>query len=176
MSKIITLDALKSAGACADALQHFAAEFGGSTPVTPALAGKYADQFDWAWAADHLLSAAARAEYETASAGARAEYDRAVALAQAKRNKVVAPARVAREAAATAGAAAFFNRPTRARKDAVAHIWAECDRVLARAWAEYGRAVAPARAEYDRAVALAQAKRNKAYARAWATLYIKEGI
>ena len=154
MCKIITLSQLKAAGACANALQRFAAAFGESVQVTPSLAGKYADQFSWDWAADNLLPAPARAEYEIVVARAWAECAQAVAPAQAK------------YAAAAAPALALLNSPP-SEQDGVAraHLWAKYDRDRERALAEYDRAVAPART-----------KRNKAVARAWATLYTKEGV
>ena len=134
MCKIITLSQLKAAGACANALQRFAAAFGESTPVTLALAGKYADKFDWEWAASYLLPMPTRTEYEIVVAQARGGYSRAIE----------------------------------------------------EAWADYEEAIDPAQAEYDRAeyarvkcnrtIASAQAKYDRACARAWATLYIKEGI
>ena len=154
MCKIITLAQLKAAGACADALQRFAAAFGESVQVTPSLAGKYADQFSWDWAADNLLSAAAQVEYDQAVKRAQVEYETAAA-----------PARV-KYAAAAAPALALLNSPP-SEQDGVAraHLWAKYDRDRERALAEYDRAVAPART-----------KRNKAVARAWATLYTKEGV
>ena len=77
MTKILTLSQLKAAGACAGALRRFTAAFGESTPVTPALACKHADQFSWNWAADNLLSAPAQAAYDRATERAWAAYDRA---------------------------------------------------------------------------------------------------
>jgi hypothetical protein len=154
MCKIITLAQLKAAGACADALQRFAAAFGESTPVTPSLACKHADQFDWDWAADNLLSAAAQVEYDQAVKRAQVEYETAAA-----------PARV-KYAAAAAPALALLNSPP-SEQDGVAraHLWAKYDRDRERAQVEYDRAAAAALAEYDRTCA-----------RAWAHLYIKEGI
>jgi len=92
MCKIITLAQLKAAGACADALQRFAAAFGESTPVTPSLACKHADQFDWDWAADNLLSAAAQVEYDQAVKRAQVEYETAAAPARVKYAAAAAPA------------------------------------------------------------------------------------
>jgi hypothetical protein len=168
MSKIITLSQLRAAGACAPALRRFAAEFGESTPVTPALAVKYADQYNWYWAAAHLLSPLARAEYETARAPARAAYDQDRARAQAEYDRAVAPVWAAYDRAVA--------RAQDKYKGAVVLARVRHDKVVARARAERGKAIALARVRHDRAVALAQAERNKVYARAWATLYTKEGI
>jgi hypothetical protein len=164
MCKIITLAQLKAAGACANALQRFAAAFGESVQVTPSLAGKYADQFSWDWAADNLLPAPARAAYDRATERAWAEYETAAA-----------PARV--KYAAAAPALALLNSPPSERDGvARARLWAKYDQDRERAQVEYDRDREYARAEYDRAVAPARTKRNKAVARAWATLYTKEGV
>ena len=165
MCKIITLAQLKAAGACANALQRFAAAFGESVQVTPSLAGKYADQFSWDWAADNLLPAPARTEYKIVEARTWAEYEIVVARAWAECAQAVAPAQ-AKYAAAAAPELALLNSPP-SEQDGVAraHLWAKYDRDRERALAEYDRAVAPART-----------KRNKAVARAWATLYTKEGV
>jgi hypothetical protein len=122
--------------------------------VTPALACKHAYQFNWDWAADNLLPAPARAEYEIVVVRAAAEYETAAA-----------PARV-KYAAAAAPALALLNSPP-SEQDGVAraHLWAKYDRDRERAQVEYDRAAAAALAEYDRTCA-----------RAWAHLYIKEGI
>ena len=138
MCKIITLSQLKAAGACANALQRFAAAFGESVQVTPALAGKYADQFDWKWAADNLLSIPAWTEYEAARVAAWAKYE---------------TARVKYETAVLV----VLNSPPSARDGVV-----QCPH-------------GPSHMS-RRAINAAQIKRNKAIARAWATLYIKEGI
>jgi cell division septum initiation protein DivIVA len=142
MCKIITLSQLKAAGACANALQCFAAAFGESVQVTPSLACKHADQFSWGWAASYLLSRPARAEYKIVEARARAKCNRTSVSAQAKYDRACANAR----------------------------------QRFASASGEYDRAVAPARAEYARAVTQALVEYKQAIARAWATLYIKEGV
>jgi hypothetical protein len=129
MCKIITLAQLKAAGACADALQCFAAAFGESTPVTPSLAGKYATQFSWDWAAGNLLSRPARAEYYRACARARAEYDRDHEYARVEYDRAVAPA------------------PAQTKRN----------KVIARAWATYTEAAVRAQTEYARACARAWA-------------------
>jgi len=85
--------AAKAAGACANALQRFAAAFGESVQVTPSLAGKYADQFSWDWAADNLLPAPARTEYKIVEARTWAEYEIVVARAWAECAQAVAPHR-----------------------------------------------------------------------------------
>jgi len=186
MTKILTLSQLKAAGACAGALRRFTAAFGESTPVTPALACKHADQFSWNWAADNLLSAPAQAAYDRATERAWAAYDRAAAPARAKYavaaarawaayDRAAAPARV--KYAAAAPALALLNSPPSERDGvARARLRAKYDQDREREQAEYDRDREYARAEYDRAVAPARTKRNKAVARAWATLYTKEGV
>jgi hypothetical protein len=176
MTKILALSQLKAAGACAGALRRFTAAFGKSVQVTPSLAGKYADQFSWDWAADNLLPAPARAAYDRATERAWAEYETAAAPARVKYAAATAAARV-KYAAAAAPALALLNSPPSERDGvARAHLWAKYDRDRERALAEYDRDREYARAEYDRAVAPARTKRNKAVARAWATLYTKEGV
>ena len=68
-------------------------ELGGDTKeITTALCIKYADQFDWNWAARHLLSPPAWAEYERVRAPAWAEYKRVEAPVWAEYKRVEAPA------------------------------------------------------------------------------------
>ena len=83
MTKILALSQLKAAGACAGALRRFTAAFGESTPVTLALACKHAARFSWDWAADNLLPAPARAEYDQDRERAQGEYKTAIAPARA---------------------------------------------------------------------------------------------
>ena len=79
----ITLATLRKAGACADQVRLFAETFPDGTPAdyeaALATALAHASAFDWDWAAEHLLSAPAQAEYERVTAGALAEYERVTA-------------------------------------------------------------------------------------------------
>jgi len=101
--KTLTLQRLIDLGACADQRELFRETFGDSVDVTPELCVSVADKFDWRWAAEHLLSAPAWAEYERATAPAWAEcerveapawaeYERVKALARAEYKRVEAPA------------------------------------------------------------------------------------
>ena len=125
MSRTLKIAQLK--GACADQRALFRKTFGASVEVTEALAIEHAALFDWAWAAENLLSAPARAEYDKACAPAWAKYDKACAPAWAEYVKACAPA------------------------------LAEYEKVRAPAWAEYEKVRAAARAEYDKACAPAWA-------------------
>ncbi len=79
----LTLARLVKAGACTDARTKFKTLFGRSVMVTAALCEEHAGEFDWAWAARHLLTPAARVEYDRVTALASAEYARVTALAWA---------------------------------------------------------------------------------------------
>ena len=84
MTKKITLRILKAKGACESQCERFAALFPEGVEVTEALCIKHADEFNWDWAAQHLLRASASAEYEHVEASALAEYERAKASVFAK--------------------------------------------------------------------------------------------
>lgn len=66
MSRDLTLEQLRQKGACADQARFFRAIFGERAEVTIESCVAMADVFDWNWAALHLLSAPARAEYYSA--------------------------------------------------------------------------------------------------------------
>src|SRR6266567_6327819 len=83
MPKTITLDMLKTAGACARQAKLFKKTFGQEVEVTVPLAKQYSQAFDWNWAAGHFLSPAARAAYLEATAPAWAAYCEARAAAGA---------------------------------------------------------------------------------------------
>ena len=125
MSKIITLRQLDAKGACQDQRNKFKEIFGSQVEVTLDLCIKHAQDFDFNWAVNHLLSSTARAEYERVTASASLEYTRVTAPAWAEDARVRASA------------------------------WAEYERVTASARAEYARVRAPARAEYERVKASA---------------------
>jgi len=84
MSAIITLAQLKRLGACTDETSQFERLFGSSIEVTEACCVQHAAQFDWNWAAEHLLSQDALAEYQRVRATASAEYERVMAAARAE--------------------------------------------------------------------------------------------
>ena len=90
MSRTLTLQTLIDKGACYAQVELFRAKFGESVRVTQRLCVSVADAFDWNWAARHLLSKPARAEYERVTAPARAEYERVKAAAWAECGRVTA--------------------------------------------------------------------------------------
>jgi hypothetical protein len=122
----ITAKRLEELGACQSQIDAFRALWGdGPAPMTVETALEHAQTFEWEWAADKLLTDAARAEYERARAAAWAEAARAEA-AEFER--------------ATAPALAEYLR-------ARASAWDEYDRAKDAAWAEFERAKARAFAE-----------------------------
>ena len=66
----ITLVQLRKKRACASQLAKFESLFGDSVVVTRELCIRHAADFDFDWAAEHLLSAPAWAEYRRARAPA----------------------------------------------------------------------------------------------------------
>ena len=116
-TRVLTLAALRKAGACQSQLDLFRTAFGTRVVVTPARAVEHAQTFDWDWAARHLLSPTARTAYNAAVAPARAAYDAAVAQAWAAYRAAVAPAHAAYRAADAQASAAY--------RAAVAQAWAE---------------------------------------------------
>ena len=77
----ITARLLQSKGACANQVAKFRETFPRGVVPTVELAEQHASAFDWNWAAEHLLSPAAWAEYKRVRASALAEYERVVARA-----------------------------------------------------------------------------------------------
>ena len=88
----ITYAQLRRLGACKDQLSEFKTRFGSSVVVTEELCLSVANVFNWDWAARHLLSPAALAEYKRVRALAWAEYERVRASARAEYNRVEASA------------------------------------------------------------------------------------
>jgi hypothetical protein len=102
----ITLKQLRLKGACWEQADPFKAAFGEAVEVTMDNALKYADKFDWTWAAEHLLPAPAETAYWEATAPARKAYEEAMATARKAYEEAVAPVWKAYwEAMATAGKA-----------------------------------------------------------------------
>ena len=66
----LTVRQLMDAGACNEQVEHFRERFGDEIEVTEALAIEHASEFDFGWAAEHLLTAQALAEYERVRAPA----------------------------------------------------------------------------------------------------------
>lgn len=69
----ITADLLRSKGACNEQVALFAKLYPKGARVTVAACIKVADKFNWHWAANNLLSAPARAQYNKALATAFAK-------------------------------------------------------------------------------------------------------
>jgi hypothetical protein len=82
--KTLTAEILKKAGAWCGQFFLFKELFPKGAEITEELCVKHAYDFDWAWAAENLLSAPARAEYDRVTAPARAECDRVTAPAWAR--------------------------------------------------------------------------------------------
>jgi len=156
-SRVLKLATLVELGACESQTVLFKVIFFKSVPVTEKLCEEVAALFDFGWAARHLLTAPARAQFERVRAPACAEYERVRAPACAQYERVRAPAR------------AEYDRVT-------AQARAQYDRVTAQAYAEYDRVTAPARAEYDRVTAQARAECQRVMAPAFAKLYIGDPI
>ena len=91
-SRILHLKALTDLGACAGAVKVFRKRFGESVRVTEALCIKAAQDFDFGWAARHLLSESAWADYRRVTAPALADYERVKAAAWADYERVKAAA------------------------------------------------------------------------------------
>ena len=92
MSKIITLRQLDAKGACQDQRDKFKEIFGSQVEVTLDLCIKHAQDFDFNWAANHLLPSTAEAEYARVRAPAWAEYERVTAPARAEYERAMASA------------------------------------------------------------------------------------
>ena len=75
----ITKHLLRSKGACASQVALFAETFPHGTEITEAVCLAVADKFDWAWAAQNLLSPKSYAEHQRVCAPAYAEYQRVCA-------------------------------------------------------------------------------------------------
>ena len=84
MAKTISVAKLRKLGACHSQVAKFKEIFGDkSVAVTVELCVAHAQDFNWDWAANNLLTAPARSEYYRVVAAAKTEYDRVVAAAWA---------------------------------------------------------------------------------------------
>ena len=107
----LTLAQLRKAGACASELNRLKIIFGISVVITEELCVDHAGDCNWDWAARHLLSRPALAEYNHVTAAAWVEYTRVTAPALAEYNRVTAPARAEyNRVTATAWANAYLNQ------------------------------------------------------------------
>ena len=117
MTKTIGVAKLRKLGACHSQVDKFKEIFGNKpVAVTVELCVAHAQDFNWDWAANNLLTAPAKTEYSRVVASARSEYNRVVAPARSEYDRVAAAAR------------SEYNR-------VVAPALAEYDRVVAAAWA-----------------------------------------
>ena len=112
-SRTLTISTFAALGACGPQRTKFQKLFGDSVEITEALCVAHAATFNFDWAASHLLSASARAEYDRVEAAAWAEYDRVEAAARAEYDRVTAPARAEYERV-EAAARAEYERVTAA--------------------------------------------------------------
>lgn len=88
----ITSELLRQHGACSVQLRQFI-ELGGDTKRhTKALYVRHASTFDWGWAAERLLTGAARKAYAEAKAPALKAYDEAAVAARKAYDEAIARA------------------------------------------------------------------------------------
>ena len=132
----ITLKQLRLKGACWEQADLFKAAFGEAVEVTMDNALKYADKFDWQWAAEHLLPAPAETAYWEARATAEKAYLEAMATAL----------KAYEEARATAGKAYWEATATagKAYQEAMATAWTAYEEAMAPVEKAYLEAAAPA--------------------------------
>lgn len=95
MTAKITLAQLEQIRACKSQVHRFEALFGTEVIVTPEAAVAVADQFDFSWAAKHLLSPAGYEALDEATAPARKAYDEAMATARKALDEAMVPVRKA---------------------------------------------------------------------------------
>lgn len=141
----ITADLL--VGACSDQVRLFRRLYPDGVDISVEACLAVADQFDWEWAAEYLLSQPARAEYDRAQQAAWAAYQRARHAAWWAEYEKPAFAEYKR-----------VERPARAEQAALA----EYQRVRRAAWAEYERGCARGFAEAALAHGLSEALRAEA--------------
>ena len=132
----ITLKQLRLKGACWEQAQLFEAAFGEAVEVTMDNAVKYADKFNWQWAAEHLLLATALKAYEEAVAPAEKAYREAAAPALKAYQEAMATAGKAYQEAAAPALKAYQEAAAPALK---AYLEA-----MATALKAYWKAAAPA--------------------------------
>ena len=104
---ILTLRQLIDEGACVDQRALFKATFGESVDVTEDLCVQHAQDFDWIWAAYHLLSADQQVVYNSALSQAQAAYGAALSQERAAYRAAVNQARAAYDAAVNQAGAAY---------------------------------------------------------------------
>ena len=88
----LTAEQLGRAGACDATVKWFRHRFGEEVEVTEETAVRYAQEFDMDWAARHVLSKSARADYERMTKGAWEEYGQATKPAWEEWRRATQPA------------------------------------------------------------------------------------
>jgi hypothetical protein len=109
MSKLC-IKQLTDQSACKDQVDLFRTMFGESVNVTQKLCVSVADKFDFEWAASHLLTPSALADYERAKASAQADWERAVAPARADYRRAKGSAQADYERARAKAFAKAYNK------------------------------------------------------------------
>ena len=89
----ITIRLLKSKGACSEQLEKFKELFPKGVVLTEALCIKHANEFDWDWSAENLLTPTARKLYDETRAPAWTLYVETDAPGWTLYNETCAPAR-----------------------------------------------------------------------------------
>ena len=156
MTQPITAAMLRENDACEEEVKKFEHLFGESVIPTKELALQYADEFDWEWAADNLLSQAQLNVYTAAIKPATKLYGDAYEQTHTDYQKAVAPAKERYDAAAYAAAKERYEAM---RNPALGYAtdpaWAQLLVETAPQRAAFIEATRTARAAYDRAQAVA---------------------
>jgi hypothetical protein len=155
-SRILHVQTLIDKGACLSQVKLVRKTFGESVRVTVALCARMATQFQWEWAATHLLSADMLADYKAAIAKPSADYEAA-------------------RAKPWADCAAAIAKSSAAYEAARAKPWADCAAAIAQSWADYKAAIAQSWADYKAAIAKSWADYAAAMAKAFARAYLADG-
>jgi hypothetical protein len=103
----VTVSMLADVRACSEQVDLFRSLFPTGVVVSRQTCLSVADQFDWSWAAENLLSQPTRAEYEKVDQPTRAEYEKVDQPTRAEYQKVCAGAFA--EAAIAHGFAESFS-------------------------------------------------------------------
>jgi len=170
----VTSSLLRQKGACVEQIHLFVALGGDDRELTEALCIEHAEKFEWSWAACHLLSPKARAEYCRVIQPAEVEYGRIQKLARTEFDSAEQPAWAeymlatqaalrtyerTRKSARSEQSLAKYERGTQAAREIYERVrqpaWTEYERVIRVAAAKYDRIRIAARAEYRRTCSVA---------------------
>lgn len=88
----VTVRMLKAKGACSNQVELFKSLFPNGVEVTEEVCVANADNFDWNWAANNLLTPLQLAKYQRIEAPARADFKRITASARAEYKRITASA------------------------------------------------------------------------------------